>query len=162
YKSPSPCSSNYVHHNHPLHPHVLHQQPPPYRQSLRRRVQSPNRRDYKDFSCPRSRDLRSPMKHMRPYLPDEEEDSGADSLGNDHPGAGSGGPGGANMPCCGPYGNGNALMLYDHHHRRSESSPPICCESLCVRHVAGPPSLPIEVEERLRCLEGDKDTLHMQ
>ncbi|XP_040580296.1 LOW QUALITY PROTEIN: uncharacterized protein [Lepeophtheirus salmonis] len=175
YKSPSPCApgSGYYHHHHnhlylhrhhhqpqPPHPPPQSNQapPPPYRQSLRRRVQSPNRRDFKDFSNPRSRDLRSPMKHIRSYL-DEEEDSGADSLGNDQPGS----------PCVGccsndkssSGGNNNALVVYDHH--RSDSSPPMCCESYCpiISHHPSP-SLSIEVEERLRCLEGDKDTLHMQ
>lgn len=55
--------------------------------SIRRRVQSPRRRDFKDFSAPR--DFRSPNRFNGndvfllpgyPLSPDEDEDSGADSL----------------------------------------------------------------------------------
>ena len=56
--------------------------------SLKRRVQSPRRRDFKDFSTPR--DFRSPNRfngNESSFLlpgyalsPDEDEDSGADSL----------------------------------------------------------------------------------
>ena len=59
--------------------------------SLKRRVQSPRRRDFKDFSTPR--DFRSPNRfngNESAFLlpgyalsPDEDEDSGADSL-NEH------------------------------------------------------------------------------
>ena len=61
--------------------------------SLRRRVQSPRRRDFKDFSAaPPPRDFRSPLRYNgnEPFIlpgyalsPDEDEDSGADSL-NEH------------------------------------------------------------------------------
>ena len=55
--------------------------------NLKRRVQSPRRRDFKDFSAPR--DFRSPNRFngndaflLPGYAlsPDEDEDSGADSL----------------------------------------------------------------------------------
>ena len=55
--------------------------------SLKKRVQSPRRRDFKDFSAPR--DFRSPNRFngndsflLPGYAlsPDEDEDSGADSL----------------------------------------------------------------------------------
>ena len=85
YKSPSPAP--------PLPPHqprsTMHH---PFLQangdSLKRRVQSPRRRDFKDFSTPR--DFRSPNRfngNESSFLlpgyalsPDEDEDSGADSL----------------------------------------------------------------------------------
>ena len=88
YKSPSPAP--------PLPPHqprsTMHH---PFLQangdSLKRRVQSPRRRDFKDFSTPR--DFRSPNRfngNESAFLlpgyalsPDEDEDSGADSL-NEH------------------------------------------------------------------------------
>lgn len=88
YKSPSPAP--------PLPPHqsrsAMHH---PFLQgngesSLKRRVQSPRRRDFKDFSTPR--DFRSPNRFngneaflLPGYAlsPDEDEDSGADSL-NEH------------------------------------------------------------------------------
>ena len=62
-------------------------------------MQSPRRRDFKDFSAaPPSRDFRSPLRYHNgnePFIlpgyalsPDEDEDSGADSLtehlGNKH------------------------------------------------------------------------------
>lgn len=98
YKSPSPIGNSNqmgMHHAHHgygegahLHPQHHHHQttrrlPPTNPTSLRRRVQSPNRRDFKDFSS-HPRDFRSPMKsvHNRAYL-EEDDDSGADSLGND-------------------------------------------------------------------------------
>ena len=59
YKSPSPATQD------------LSGKP-----GLRRRVQSPNRRDYKDFSA---REFRSPHRTTS-RLTDEEEDSGADSM----------------------------------------------------------------------------------
>ena len=57
--------------------------------AVKKRVQSPRRRDFKDFSAPR--DFRSPNRfngnHDSSFLlpgyalsPDEDEDSGADSL----------------------------------------------------------------------------------
>ena len=88
------------HHSHTYHPssgsaynHRFLQVSNSNPNSLRRRVQSPNRRDFKDFSSSSNssanRDFmrNSPMKHLsyghRSAYLDEDDDSGADSLGND-------------------------------------------------------------------------------
>jgi hypothetical protein len=76
YKSPSPAMMQQQHHHHHQQQPHPHQQQHPHQHhqsqhhrfaanhqntSLRRRVQSPNRRDFKDFSRPQ-REFRSPMK----------------------------------------------------------------------------------------------------
>lgn len=182
YKSPSPIGNSNqmgMHHAHHgygegahLHPQHHHHQttrrlPPTNPTSLRRRVQSPNRRDFKDFSS-HPRDFRSPMKsvHNRAYL-EEDDDSGADSLGNDlsscashhnrcgcrH--SGGGGPGSSSMALI-PYDSGSCCSRSHHG----------CCSTWSCRSNRSSTNYPVQtvpgLEERLLQLEGDKDSLNLQ
>eukprot|EP00095_Tigriopus_kingsejongensis_P000014 snap_masked-scaffold342_size201858-processed-gene-1.3 protein:Tk00014 transcript:snap_masked-scaffold342_size201858-processed-gene-1.3-mRNA-1 annotation:"hypothetical protein D910_10177" len=180
YKSPSPTTnmrSNANHHTHPqqgfnhhahLHPQYQPSRrlPPTNPASMRRRVQSPNRRDFKDFSS-HAREFRSPVKsvHNRAYL-DEDEDSGADSLGNDisscashnrcgcrHSGNAQGT--GTNLMALIPFESGSCCSR--NHHG--------CYSNWACRGNQGV-NYPVQtipgLEERLLQLEGDKDSLNLQ
>eukprot|EP00094_Tigriopus_californicus_P005385 TCALIF_05192-PA protein Name:"Similar to PPFIBP1 Liprin-beta-1 (Homo sapiens)" AED:0.11 eAED:0.09 QI:0/0.6/0.33/0.83/0.4/0.5/6/102/1020 len=201
YKSPSPIGNNSqmgMHHAHHgygdaahLHPQHHHHQatrrlPPTNPASLRRRVQSPNRRDFKDFSS-HPRDFRSPMKsvHNRAYL-EEDDDSGADSLGNDLSSCARYGvnkfpipialkiePLGFSHNRCGcrhsggggPGSSSMALIPYDSGSCCSRSHHG-CCSNWSCRSNRSSTNYPVQtvpgLEERLLQLEGDKDSLNLQ
>lgn len=119
---------------------------------MRRRVQSPNRRDFKDFSS--IRDFRSPNSSR---FTDEEEDSGADSM-NDMM---------SNHSCRSPVHSSHmALVPYDG--RRCGScyygggGGRYYCQSCSCHPQNMQVAIPSNVEDRLLALEGDKDQLHLQ
>ncbi len=154
------------------HQHHHHQNPV----SFRRRVQSPNRRDFKDFSQ-QPRDFRSPMRLFPPAPPrgsylDDDDDSGADSLGNELNGGGGGCHHHHHCGRCGQprqqSSSNRALVPYGvqccgvggglNHHGE------FCCGSPTPSSASTSTALQVMpgVEERLLQLEGDKDSLHMQ
>merc|ERR1719339_300305 len=150
YKSPSPQdqSSNRTH-------------------SLRKRVQSPSRSDYRDFSS-HARELLSPCRTYR--YTDDEDDSGADSMTEtshtSHSQAG-----GCHWPIVSHpsypqhpgYPQHQHLHQHGGHHGHQHQYPPHCpCPSCLHQPHNMQVALPGRVEERLLALEGDKDQLHMQ
>jgi len=152
YKSPSPHDVNITSRN----------------TSMRKRVQSPNRNDYKDFSSHAHREFISPQRTNSKFT-DDEEDSGADSM-NDLMSNKS------NQSCQSwapmhPHPHPHAspqnmsMVPYDAHYGcRGCYSPEHshCCSSYMYSPQNMQLAIPPSVEERLLALEGDKDQLHLQ
>eukprot|EP00092_Neocalanus_flemingeri_P056639 GFUD01067168.1.p1 GENE.GFUD01067168.1~~GFUD01067168.1.p1 ORF type:complete len:856 (+),score=209.17 GFUD01067168.1:124-2691(+) len=133
---------------------------------MRKRVQSPNRNDYKDFSSHANREFISPHRTNSRFT-DDEEDSGADSMNDlmsnqSNPSCHSWNPSHphtspAHMPMV-PYNSRygcRGCYSSEHSHCCSGSGYPYTPQNM---QLAIPPS----VEERLLALEGDKDQLHTQ
>jgi len=122
---------------------------------MRKRVQSPNRSDYKDFSSHANREFISPQRTNSRFT-DDEDDSGADSM-NDM----------ISNPSCHSWTPNHpfAMVPYDMRYGcRGCYSPEHshCCSSYMYSPQNMQLAIPPSVEERLLALEGDKDQLHLQ
>ena len=162
YKSPSPASQ-------------LQETLGQTKNSMRRRVQSPNRRDFKDFSSHSNRDFRSPQRTNSRFT-DEDEDSGADSLNDLMSCHSAGGHSCRSCPSHLPASHGPpshhhssqhmALVPYDAGHGCRACFPHESCCCPQAPYMYSPQNmqvaLPAAIEERLLVLEGDKDQLHLQ
>ena len=148
YKSPSPHDINITHRSTPM----------------RKRVQSPNRSDYKDFSSHAHREFISPQRTTSRFT-DDEEDSGADSMNDlmsnkSNQSYQSWTPVHPHIPAA-----SMSMVPYDNHYGcRGCYSPEQshCCPSYMYSPQNMQLAIPPSVEERLLALEGDKDQLHLQ
>ena len=122
--------------------------------SMRRRVISPNRKDFRNFS--HSQDMKAGMRGGRST---DEEDSGADSLlevRSTHSSQSCRSWAGPSYPhnmALVPYdSHGSCRSCWSPHHQHSHS-----------HHHDFPLAIPtLSIEDRLRALEDDKDKLHVQ
>jgi len=148
YKSPSPHDFSVTNRN----------------KSMRKRVQSPNRNDYKDFSSHANREFISPHRTNSRFT-DDEEDSGADSMNElmsnqSNPSCHSWNPSQphtspAHMPMVSYDPRYGCRGCYSPEHSH-------CCPGYMYSPQNMQLAIPPSVEERLLALEGDKDQLHLQ
>lgn len=160
---PPPMSSNPVQHRYKSpSPHDVGITPRNI--SMRKRVQSPNRNDYKDFSSHAHREFISPQRTNSRFT-DDDEDSGADSMNDlmsnqSNPSCHSWTPSHPH-----PSQASMSMIPYDNRYGcRGCYSPEQshCCPGYMYSPQNMQLAIPPSVEERLLALEGDKDQLHMQ
>jgi len=123
-----------------------------YSNSMRRRVISPNRKDYRNVS--QGHDFRSQNRGARST---DDEDSGADSMNEVRSNNSNHSCHSWNVPHQHQSPHQMALVPYDSHGS---------CHSCCPSYMNHPHNmqlaLPSSIEERLLALEDDKDKLHVQ
>jgi len=121
-----------------------------YTNSMRRRVISPNRKDYRNMS--QGQDFRTPTRGARST---DDEDSGADSMNEVRSNNSAHSCHSWNVPHQHQSPHQMALVPYD-----------ASCRSCCPSYMNHPHNmqlaLPSSIEERLLALEDDKDKLHVQ
>eukprot|EP00092_Neocalanus_flemingeri_P002953 GFUD01003158.1.p1 GENE.GFUD01003158.1~~GFUD01003158.1.p1 ORF type:complete len:836 (+),score=169.21 GFUD01003158.1:155-2662(+) len=122
-----------------------------YSNSMRRRVISPSRKDYRNVS--QAHEFRSPNRGARST---DDEDSGADSMNEIRSNNSNHSCHSWNVPHQHQSPHQMALVPYDSH-----GSCRSCCPSYNHPHNMQV-ALPSSIEDRLLALEDDKDKLHVQ